>query len=81
LDLNIKYNLLNEDEKSLKFTVDGSAFSVVTKEEAQNQDIEFWLSKTPHERLEALESLRQIAYGYDPATIRPQRFFEVIKRQ
>lgn len=41
---------------------------------------EFWLSKTPYERLEALETMRQIIYGYDPVTIRLQRFFEVTER-
>ncbi len=63
------------------FKVDRSAFSVVTREEAQKQDIIFWQSKTPLERLEALESLRQTTYGYDPAVIRLQRVFEVVKRE
>jgi hypothetical protein len=40
---------------------------------------QYWLSKTPDERFEALEILRQIAYGYDPATERLQRVFEVVK--
>ena len=38
-----------------------------------------WMSKTPAERFEALELLRQIAYGYDPATARLQRVLEVAK--
>ena len=42
-------------------------------------DRRYWLSKTPDERFEALEILRQIAYGYDPATERLQRVFEVVK--
>ncbi|HIP71968.1 MAG TPA: hypothetical protein EYH05_11315, partial [Anaerolineae bacterium] len=32
----------------------------------------YWLSKTPQERLEALELMRQIIYGYDPSTTRLQ---------
>ena len=28
---------------------------------------EYWLSKTPEERLEAVELMRQIIYGYDPS--------------
>ena len=36
----------------------------------------FWLSKTPLDRLEAVELLRQIAYGYDPTTTRLQRLLE-----
>ena len=42
-------------------------------------DRQYWLSKTPAERFEALELLRQIAYGYDPVTERLQRVFEVTK--
>ena len=42
-------------------------------------DRQYWLSKTPEERFEALELLRQIAYGYDPATERLQRVLEVVK--
>jgi hypothetical protein len=37
----------------------------------------FWLSKTPAERLRALEYLRQVAYGYDLATARLQRVLEI----
>ena len=40
----------------------------------------YWLSKTPQERLQALELMRQIVYGYDPATTRLQRVFEVAQR-
>ena len=39
----------------------------------------YWKSKTPQERLEALEILRQIHYGYDPATERLQRVLEVAR--
>jgi hypothetical protein len=41
---------------------------------------EYWLAKSPAERLEALETMRQIIYGYDPLTNRLQRFFEVAQR-
>ena len=42
-------------------------------------DRQYWMSKTPEERFEALELLRQIAYGYDPATARLQRVLEVVE--
>jgi hypothetical protein len=42
---------------------------------------EYWLSKTPQERLEAVELMRQIIYGYDPTTTRLQRVFEVAQRE
>jgi len=38
----------------------------------------YWASRTPEERLQALEVMRQIAYGYDPTTTRLQRVLEVI---
>lgn len=37
---------------------------------------EFWLSRTPDERLEAAELLRQINYGNAAITGRLQRVFE-----
>lgn len=39
----------------------------------------FWLSKTPSERLKAMELLRQIAFGYDATTARLQRVLEASK--
>jgi len=60
--------------------LDKTVFSVISLEEADNDEVEFWLSKTPYERLDALETLRQIFYGYDPATTRLQRIFEIAER-
>ena len=48
--------------------------------EASEQDRAYWLSKTIDERITALELLRQIHYGYDPATERLQRVLEVVER-
>jgi hypothetical protein len=59
-----------------KFRLDRTAVTVVGLTERQN-DRAYWLSRTPAERFEALELLRQIAYGYDPATERLQRVFEI----
>jgi hypothetical protein len=60
--------------------LDKTVFSVVTLEEADNDEVSFWLSKTPYERLDALETLRQIFYGYDTTTTRLQRLFEITER-
>ena len=43
-------------------------------------DKEYWLAKSPTERLEAIETMRQIIYGYNPITTRLQRLFEVTQR-
>ena len=63
-----------------EFKLDKSVIEVVPLSQADN-DKEYWLSKTPQERLEALEFVRQVFYGYDPATTRLQRVFEVVKRE
>ena len=56
--------------------IDRTAFSVVSLHD-EPDDKAYWLSKTPAERMQAMEYMRQIAYGYDPATERLQRVFEV----
>ena len=55
--------------------IDRKVFSVVLMSEIE-KDLTYWLSKTPEERLEAVEFLRQLIFGYDPATQRLQRVFE-----
>ena len=60
--------------------IDKTAFSVVSLEEADDDELTYWLSRTPYERLDALETLRQIFYGYNPITTRLQRVFEVAER-
>jgi hypothetical protein len=58
--------------------VDRTKFSVA-KLTDEPDEREYWRSKTPEERLEAAELIRQSIYGYDPATARLQRFLEVVK--
>jgi hypothetical protein len=41
---------------------------------------DYWLTKTPQERLEAIELLRMINYGYDSTTARLQRLLKVVER-
>ena len=60
------------------FKMDKATFSVLSSfEEADEADKTYWHSKTPQERLEALELMRQINYGYNPTTERLQRVLEV----
>jgi hypothetical protein len=61
-----------------KFKLDRGVLDTAELSSKPN-DRQYWLSKTPDGRFEALEILRQIAYGYDPATERLQRVFEVVK--
>ena len=61
--------------------VDRSAFSVVTFGEQDEDDRKYWLSKTPRERLEGVETIRRVLYGYDPPTVRLQRVLEVVEQE
>ncbi len=58
--------------------LDRTAFEVGSLDD-ENPDKAYWQTKTPQERMEALELLRQIIYGYDPATTRLQRVLEVAR--
>jgi hypothetical protein len=61
--------------------LDKTAFEIVSSfEEAEAKDRAYWLSKAPIERFAACELLRQITYGYDPATTRLPRTFEILER-
>ncbi|HIP70140.1 MAG TPA: hypothetical protein EYH05_01945 [Anaerolineae bacterium] len=64
-------NLLQIDKKS---------FSVVSLKDESDEKA-YWLAKTPQERLEALELMRQIVYNYDPAATRLQRVFTITQPQ
>ncbi|WP_434683924.1 hypothetical protein [Pseudanabaena minima] len=54
-------------------------FSIVNLHDEDIEDKAYWLSKSPSDRLVALEYLRQVMYGYDPNTTRLQRVFEIAK--
>jgi hypothetical protein len=58
--------------------VERTAFSVGSLFD-KSDDKEYWLSKTPAERLQAVELMRRIIYG-DEATKRLQRVFEITQR-
>jgi len=56
-----------------------TAFTVSSLFEKSDEK-SYWLSKTPYERLEAVELMRRIIYGYDPSTTRLQRVLEITQR-
>jgi hypothetical protein len=56
--------------------IDKTVFTVASIFDPSDEK-QYWLSKTPLERLQAIELMRQIIYGYNPATTRLQRVFEV----
>jgi hypothetical protein len=48
----------------------------VTSLDDLEEEKKYWLSKTPAERIEAIEINRRMIYGEDRVTSRLQRFFE-----
>lgn len=58
--------------------IEKTAFTVTSLNESDEKA--YWLSKTPYERLAAIEIMRQVIYGYDPSTTRLQRVFTVTQR-
>jgi hypothetical protein len=63
-------------EKGL-LALDRTAFSVTSLQDQEAEEKQYWRNKTPHERLQAVEAIRQIVYGYDPSSTRLQRVFAV----
>jgi hypothetical protein len=59
--------------------MDKTAFSVVRLGD-ETSDKEYWWAQTPLSRLEALEFMRQVAFGYNPATAGLQRVLEVVEQ-
>jgi hypothetical protein len=64
------------DTPNSHLKMDKTHFSVVSLFDTTDEK-EYWLTKTPEERLQAMEFMRQIIYGYHPLTTRLQRVFTV----
>ncbi len=59
--------------------LDKTRFSTGTLFDATDETA-YWQARTPGERLLALEIMRRVLYGYDPSSLRLQRFFEIAER-
>ena len=55
--------------------MDRSFFAVADLTE-ESDEAAYWQAQTPEARLQALELMRQVMYGYDPSTARLERLFE-----
>ena len=55
--------------------------NIVKTSLTENDEIAYWHSKTPEERLEGLEINRKLVYGYGNNPPRLQRFLEVAKQE
>ncbi len=59
--------------------IDRTAYEVASLFDESSEKV-YWLARTPYERLQAVELMHQIIYGYRPSATRLQRFFEVAQR-
>lgn len=53
---------------------------VISSLDEPTDDSVYWSTKTPIERMAAIELMRQIIYGYDPTSTRLQRVLTITKR-
>ena len=60
--------------------VNRTVFRVTTHTEAEHEDRAFWFSRTPVERLQHVELLRELNYGPEVVNQRLQRVFAVLER-
>ena len=58
------------------FRLDRSHFSVGRLDQPDDAKA-YWLTRSPQERVAALEFLRQTLYGYDAVSTRLQRVLEI----
>jgi hypothetical protein len=63
-----------------KYRMDKSAFSVASLAQADDE-LDYWLTRTPLERLRAVELIRQALYGYTGPAPRLQRVLTVTQLQ
>ena len=74
LNIHALYNVAMDDRR-----IDKSLLEFINTLPKEDQ-IAYWQTRTPADRLRALELLRQIEYGYDPNTTRIQRVLEIVER-
>jgi hypothetical protein len=60
--------------------MDKTAFSITSPSAQNEEEKRYWLAKTPYERMQAIEVMRQIIYGYDPSSTRLARVFAITER-
>lgn len=67
-----------EDDLLKTMKVDRTVISIASLGD-ESDEKEYWLARTPHERLRQIELLRRINYG-SRATERLQRILEIAER-
>jgi hypothetical protein len=75
----VGYNMHRVVAEMIEERLDKTVFSFTTFDQAEADDVNYWLSKSPAERIEALEYLRRWVYGDDQVDARLQRVFTIVK--
>ncbi len=70
-------NTIPNNGFALSGTLNRNAFSVVSLD-AESDELSYWLTQAPQERLRHIQRLRQINHGHR-ASERLQRIFEVVE--
>ena len=60
----------------IEFKMDKTVLKVVSRDEADNEDVAYWRSRPPVERLAAIQYLREVMWG-DRARQELQRVLEI----
>lgn len=69
--------MTDKDRASWPPQIEPSQFSIHDLHEDGN-DLAYWLTRSPQERIHALEYMRHMVHGVDQANDRIQRFFEIV---
>lgn len=67
------------NEESSKIRLNKSIITISSLNEPSDEK-DYWATKTPQERMAAIEIMRQIVYDYDPSTTRLQRVLTITQR-
>ena len=69
-----------QEQDILEMRIDRTKISISDSFD-NTEEKEYWLSRTPQERLLHVERLRRIAYGYDENSEGLQRILEIAERK
>ncbi len=62
------------------YTINKSVLEIDDLESSDKSGWRYWRTKSPRERLEAIEFQRQQLFAYDPTTARLQRVLSITER-
>jgi hypothetical protein len=74
------YDRAMKDVVADTLRVDRKRMEIITHDQAEREDCEFWFLRTPEERLKHLEALRELNYGPEVINQRLQRVLAVLER-